>query len=97
MPMLAKLLVGRETCKAPVNLDSQSLVFSQSCKAQVRLMWRAAVDATIRPVVIVLVQVATDAFSSLHETTIFRRPDFLFLQAAVEPFGGSILAVSCPS
>src|SRR5262245_5940728 len=49
-------------------------------------MWRAIVDATVWPVVIVLVQVATDVFSCLTETAIFRRPDCLFLQAAMEPF-----------
>src|SRR5215467_10820335 len=49
-------------------------------------MWRTIFDATMRPVVIVLVQVAADVFSRLAETAIFRRPHFLFLQAAMEPF-----------
>src|SRR5215471_8649075 len=42
-------------------------------------MWRTIFDAAMRPVVIVLVQVAADVFSRLAETAIFRRPHFLFL------------------
>src|SRR5215471_19992605 len=40
----------------------------------------------MRPVVIVLLEISSDAFSGLAETTIFRRPDFFLLQAAMEPF-----------
>ena len=49
-------------------------------------MWSAIIDATMRPVVIVLLEIPTDVFSGLGQAAIFRRPDFFFLQAAMEPF-----------
>jgi hypothetical protein len=49
-------------------------------------MWSAIIDATMRPVVIVLLEIPTDVFSGLGQAAIFRRPDFFFLQATMEPF-----------
>ena len=43
-------------------------------------------DSTVRPVVIVLLDPAGDAGLCFFHAAIFRRPDFLFLQAAMEPF-----------
>ena len=43
-------------------------------------------DSAMRPVVIVLLDPATDRFSRFFHASIFCRPDFLFLQAAMEPF-----------
>ena len=40
----------------------------------------------MRPVVIVLLDPASDARSSFFQTPILRGPDFLFLQATMEPF-----------
>src|SRR5271154_1914887 len=39
----------------------------------------------MRPVVIVLLDPTSDAGPCFFHTAIFRRPDFLFLQAAMEP------------
>ena len=39
----------------------------------------------MRAVVIVLLQIPTDVFSRFRQTAILRSPDFLFLQAAMEP------------
>jgi hypothetical protein len=39
----------------------------------------------MRAVLIVLVQIPADIFSRFHQVTILRTPDFLFLQAAMEP------------
>ena len=39
----------------------------------------------MRAVVIVLLEIPADVFSGLTETAIFRRPDFLLFQAAMEP------------
>ena len=40
----------------------------------------------MRPVVIVLLDPTSDARSRFFQTAILSRPDFLFLQAAMEPF-----------
>jgi hypothetical protein len=40
----------------------------------------------MRPVVIVLLDPAGDAVPRFFQAAILRRPDFLFLQAAMEPF-----------
>jgi hypothetical protein len=40
----------------------------------------------MRPLVIVLLDPATDRLPRFLHAAIFRRPNFLFLQAAVEPF-----------
>jgi hypothetical protein len=39
----------------------------------------------MRPVVIVLLDPASDAGSRFFQAPVLRRPDFLFLQAAMEP------------
>ena len=49
-------------------------------------MRSAICDSEVRPVVIVLREIPADVFSRLTETAIFRSPDFLFLQATMEPF-----------
>src|SRR5450759_1409389 len=43
-------------------------------------------DAAMRPVVIVLLDPARDRGSCFLHVTVLRGPDFLFLQAAMEPF-----------
>ena len=45
----------------------------------------AIFDSPMRPVVIVLLDPTGDARSSLFQAPILRCPDFLFLQAAMEP------------
>jgi hypothetical protein len=40
----------------------------------------------VRPVVIVLLDPTSDAVACFLQTAILRRPDFLLLQAAMEPF-----------
>jgi hypothetical protein len=42
-------------------------------------------DSAMRPVVIVLLDLASDAGSRFFQAPILCRPDFLFLQAAMEP------------
>src|SRR5712671_8064678 len=49
-------------------------------------MWGAIFDSTMRPVVIVLLDPTSDAGPCFFQAAILRRPDFLFLQAAMEPF-----------
>src|SRR5580698_736034 len=44
----------------------------------------------MRSVVIVLFDPASDAGPRLVQASILRRPDFLFLQAAVEPFDAAV-------
>ena len=41
--------------------------------------------SAMRAVVVVLLQIPADVFSGLRQAAIFRSPDFLFLQAAMEP------------
>src|ERR1700722_5257182 len=43
-------------------------------------------DSAVRPVVIVLFDPASDAGARFFHASILRRPDFLFLQAAMEAF-----------
>jgi len=43
-------------------------------------------NSKMRPVVIVLLDPTSDARSSFFQAAILRRPDFFFLQAAMEPF-----------
>ncbi len=69
----------------PSNLDSQGLVFWYSCESQVGLVRGAISDSTVRPVVIVLLDPAGDVAPRFFQAPILRRPDFLFLQAAMEP------------
>ena len=40
----------------------------------------------MRPIVIVLLDPTSDAGSRFFQAAILRRPDFLFFQAAMEPF-----------
>jgi hypothetical protein len=47
---------------------------------------RVILDSAMRPAVIVPLAPASDGSQSFVRTAILRRPDFLFLQAAVEPF-----------
>src|SRR5450755_741501 len=70
----------------PPNLDSQGLVFLYSCKSQEGLARGAVLDSAVRPVVIVLLDPTSDRCSRFFQAPIFRCPDFLFLQAAMEPF-----------
>ncbi len=58
----------------PSNLDSQGLVRS------------AISESAMRPIVIVLLDPTSDAGSRFFQAAILRRPDFLFFQAAMEPF-----------
>ena len=46
----------------------------------------AIADSAVRPVVIVLLDPASDRGSCFLQAAILRRPDFFFLQAAMEPF-----------
>src|ERR1700722_15687768 len=43
-------------------------------------------DAAMRPVVIIFLDPTSDRCSRFFQAPILRRPDFLFFQAAVEPF-----------
>jgi len=43
-------------------------------------------DAAMRPVVIVFLDPTSDRSSRFFQAAIFRGPDFLFLQATMEPF-----------
>ncbi len=43
-------------------------------------------DSAMRPVVIVLLDPTSDAGTGFLHASIFRRPDFLFLETAMEPF-----------
>ena len=43
-------------------------------------------DSAMRPVVIVLLDPTSDAGPRFGQGAIFRGPDFLFFQAAMEPF-----------
>ena len=47
-------------------------------------------DSAVRPVVIVLLDPASDAGSRFFHASIFRRPHFFFLQTAMEPFDVAI-------
>ncbi len=49
-------------------------------------MRSAISDSAVRPVVIVLLDPTSDRCSRFFQAPILRRPDFLFLQAAMEPF-----------
>jgi len=46
----------------------------------------AILDSAVRPVVIVLLDPTSDAGPCFYQAAILRGPDFLFFQAAVEPF-----------
>ena len=48
-------------------------------------MRSAIVDSAMRPVVIVLLDPTSHRGTRFFQASIFRRPDFLFLQAAMEP------------
>ena len=50
----------------------------------------AIFDSAMRPVVIVLLDPASDAGTRFFQAAILRRPNFLFLQAAVKPFDVAI-------
>src|SRR5512135_1595080 len=43
-------------------------------------------DSAMRPVVIVLFDPTSDAGTCFFHASIFRRPDFLFLETAMKPF-----------
>jgi hypothetical protein len=43
-------------------------------------------DSAMRPVVIVLLDPASDGSPSFHQSAILRRPNFFFFQGALEPF-----------
>ena len=49
-------------------------------------MWSAISDSAMRAVVIVLFDPARDRGPRFLQAAILRRPDFLLLQAAMEPF-----------
>ena len=49
-------------------------------------MRSAILDSAVRPVVIVLLDPTSDRCLRFFQAPILRRPDFFFLQAAVEPF-----------
>ncbi len=49
-------------------------------------MRRPILDSVMRPVVIVLLDPATDRLPRFRHAAIFRRPYFFFLQAAMESF-----------
>ncbi len=49
-------------------------------------MRSAIFDSAVRPVVIVLLDPTSDRCSRFFQAPILRRPDFLFFQAAMEPF-----------
>ena len=49
-------------------------------------MRSAIFDSAMRPVVIVLLDPTSDRCPCFFQAPIFRRPDFLFFQAAMEPF-----------
>ena len=49
-------------------------------------MRSAILDSAVRPIVIVLLDPATDRLPRFLHASIFRRPYFLFFQAAMEPF-----------
>lgn len=51
-----------------------------------RLMRRAASDAVVRSVVIVLLDSAADRLPRFPHVAIFRRPDSFLIPAAMEPF-----------
>src|ERR1700683_2483754 len=71
---------------APASLDSQVLVFYGNCKTQKSLAGSAVLDSAMRPVVIVLLDPASDAGSRVFQAAILGRPNLLFFQAAMEPF-----------
>src|SRR5579863_7631236 len=47
-------------------------------------------DAAMRPVVIVFLDPTSDRCSRFFQAPILRRPDFLFFQAAMEPFNVAV-------
>ena len=49
-------------------------------------MRSAIVNSAVRPVVIVLLDPTSDVAAGFFQAPILRRPDFLFFQAAMEPF-----------
>jgi hypothetical protein len=49
-------------------------------------MWSAIFDSAMRPLVIVLLNPTSDAGPCFFQAAVRRRLDFLFLQAATEPF-----------
>ena len=49
-------------------------------------MRSAILDSAVRPVVIVLLDPASNAGPRFFQAAILRRPDFLLFQAAMEPF-----------
>ena len=49
-------------------------------------MRSAISESAMRPIVIVLLDPTSDAGSRFFQAAILRRPDFLFFQAAMEPF-----------
>src|ERR1700681_4338204 len=53
-------------------------------------MRSAILDSAMRPVVIVLLDPTSDASTRFFHAAIFRRPDFLFLETAMEPFNVAV-------
>ena len=53
-------------------------------------MRRAISDSAMRPVVIVLLDPTSDRCPRFFQAPILRRPDFLFLLAAMEPFNVTV-------
>jgi hypothetical protein len=51
----------------------------------------AILDSAVRPVVIVILDPTSDRGPRFFQVAIFRRPDFLFLQAAMEPFDVAVV------
>jgi len=49
-------------------------------------MWGAIFDSPVRPIVIVLLDPTGDTGPGFFQAPILCGPDFLFLQAAMEPF-----------
>ena len=49
-------------------------------------MRSAILDSAVRPIVIVFLDPTSDRRSRFFQAPILRRPDFFFLQAAMEPF-----------
>src|SRR5579864_5420358 len=53
-------------------------------------MRSAILDPAVRPVVIVFLDPTRDRCSRFFQASILRRPDFLFFQAAMEPFNVAV-------
>ena len=54
-------------------------------------MWSAILDSAISPVVIVLLDPTSNADTYFFQAAMLRRPDFLFLQTAMEPLDVAIV------